>query len=194
MGSASPIILFITSSSRGDSRIAPTPYRTFAGRYSLGYTFAGARSRRCIEGGRSKSEVVPLFYREIWALLLRPYRQTYSKNRDALTQFLAEDASEYMNRLRRDEVLAVLRHHKAELAERYGVISLGVFGSVARDEAKEDSDVDIVIQMSKPDLFLMVHIKELLEEALNCPVDIIRYRERLNPRFKQSIDVEAIYV
>lgn len=56
--------------------------------------------------------------------------------------FSRSDASEYMNRLRRDEVLAVLRHHKAELAERYGVISLGVFGSVARDEAKEYSDVD----------------------------------------------------
>lgn len=99
-----------------------------------------------------------------------------------------------MKQLRRDEVLDILRRHKAELADRYGVISLGIFGSVARDEAKPDSDVDIIVKMSKPDLFFMVHIKNLLEKSLGFPVDLIRDREQMNPYFKQSIALEVIYV
>lgn len=95
---------------------------------------------------------------------------------------------------RRDEVLDVLRHHKDELANLYGVTTLGVFGSVARDEAGEESDVDVVITMRQPDLFTMVHIKDALEEALHRPVDIVHYREKMNQFLKQRIDREAVYV
>ena len=99
-----------------------------------------------------------------------------------------------MTRLRRDDVLDVLRRHKTEFAERYGVVSLGVFGSVARDEAGDDSDVDVVVEMTKPDLFYMVHIKEFLEAELQRPVDIVRYREHMGDFLKQCIDREAVYV
>jgi predicted nucleotidyltransferase len=95
---------------------------------------------------------------------------------------------------RRDEVLAVLRQHKAEFAARYGVTGLGIFGSVARDEAREESDVDVVITMRQPKLFFMVHIKDALEEALHRPVDIVDYRETMNQFLKQRIDREAVYV
>ncbi|MGE0882609.1 MAG: nucleotidyltransferase family protein [Blastocatellales bacterium] len=95
---------------------------------------------------------------------------------------------------RREEVLDVLRHEKDELANRYGVITLGVFGSVARDEAREESDVDVVITMRQPDLFAMVHIKDALEEALHRKVDIVRYREGMNQFLKKRIDQEAVYV
>ena len=95
---------------------------------------------------------------------------------------------------RRDEVLAVLRQHKAEFAARYGVTGLGVFGSVARDEAREESDVDVVITMRQPKLFFMVHIKDALEEALHRPVDVVDYRETMNQFLKQRIDREAVYV
>ena len=53
----------------------------------------------------------------------------------------------------RDEVLEILRRHKAELAERYGVTDLGVFGSVVRDETGGESDVDIVFTTESPNLF-----------------------------------------
>lgn len=99
-----------------------------------------------------------------------------------------------MGILRRNEVLDVLRHEKSELANRYGVITLGVFGSVARDEAREESDVDVVVTMERPDLFAMVHIKEELEAALHRKVDIIQYRDKMNPFLKQRIDREAVYV
>ena len=73
-------------------------------------------------------------------------------------------------------------------------ISLGVFGSVARDEAGTDSDVDIVVAMSKPSLFSMVHIKSTLEAKLQRRVDIVQYWENMNPFLKSRIDREAHYV
>ena len=99
-----------------------------------------------------------------------------------------------MSAPRRDEVLEVLRCHKAEFAACYGVTELGVFGSVARDEAGTESDVDIVIRMTEPKLFFMVHIKDTLEEMLQRPVDIIQYRKTMNPFLKKRIDRDAVYV
>ena len=96
--------------------------------------------------------------------------------------------------MRRVEALKILRQHKQELAEKYGVRRLGIFGSVARDEATAESDMDVVVEMTKPDLFFMVHIKEKLESVLHCPVDLVRYRDRMNTFLRQRIDAEAVYV
>ena len=95
---------------------------------------------------------------------------------------------------RRDEVLEILRRHKSEFANRYGVTALGVFGSIARNDATEASDVDVVVEMTKPDLFYLVHIKEALEEEFNRPVDVVSYGERMNRFMKKRIDQEMVYV
>jgi len=92
-----------------------------------------------------------------------------------------------------EKTLAILRKLTPFLKERYGVESLGVFGSVARDEASRNSDVDIVIKMP-PDLYAMVHIKEYLEDALNAPVDLVRYRITMNALLKKRIERDAMYV
>jgi hypothetical protein len=73
--------------------------------------------------------------------------------------------------------------------------ALGIFGSVARGEAKVTSDVDVVVKMRPPpNLFTLVHVKEGLEEALHEHVDIVHYRERMNSLLKRRIDQEAVYV
>ncbi len=95
--------------------------------------------------------------------------------------------------MHKDQVLLVLRQHKQELAVKYGVTRLGIFGSVARDELTAASDIDIVVHMA-PDLFQMVHMREELEQLLNAPVDLIRYQQYLNQLLKKRIDAEAIYV
>jgi hypothetical protein len=105
-----------------------------------------------------------------------------------------ETMKKIKNKLQREEVLRILGLHKDEFASRYGVTKLGIFGSVAKDKAADASDVDVVVEMQKPDLFYMVHIKEELEEALNCPVDIVHYRKRMNAYLKKRINSEAIYV
>jgi predicted nucleotidyltransferase len=99
-----------------------------------------------------------------------------------------------MSVLRRSEVLEILGRHKAELADRYGITSLGVFGSVARDEAGEESDVDVVYETSTPNLFRTVRMKRELEAILRRRVDVVRWRERINPRLKARIAREAVYV
>ena len=91
------------------------------------------------------------------------------------------------------EIIQILRDYKKEFAEQYGILTIGVFGSVAREEAGEDSDVDVVIRISKPDLFMLVGIKNELEERLHRPVDIVTYRESMNKFLKRRIDGEAVY-
>ncbi len=95
--------------------------------------------------------------------------------------------------MQREQALSILRAHKQELAAKYGVTRLGIFGSVARDEALDASDVDIIVEMP-PDLFQMVHMKEELEQLLRASVDLIRYQKHLNALLKRRIDDEAIYV
>jgi len=95
--------------------------------------------------------------------------------------------------MQREEVLAILKAHKQEFAAKYGVTRLGIFGSAARNEATDASDVDIVVEMP-PDLFQMVHMKEELEQLLLASVDLIRYQKYLNALLKRRIDNEAIYV
>ena len=94
----------------------------------------------------------------------------------------------------RETILRELRRIKPDLAKLYGVTKIGIFGSFARNEIREDSDVDVVVEMREPDLFYMVHIKETLEESFKMPVDVIRYREMMNSRLKARIDREAVYV
>lgn len=95
--------------------------------------------------------------------------------------------------LRRNDLLATLRQLKPTLMEAYGVPRLGIFGSVARDEAIATSDVDVVVEMPS-DLCSMVHLKHQLQELLQAPVDLVRYRPHMNAFLRQSIDQEAIYV
>jgi uncharacterized protein len=95
--------------------------------------------------------------------------------------------------MHRDQVLQILQDYKRDFAEQYGILSIGVFGSVGRDEAEDNSDVDIVIRIAKPDLFVLVGIKNDLEERLHRRVDLITYREKMNQFLKKRIDSEAIY-
>ena len=95
--------------------------------------------------------------------------------------------------MRREAALKVLREHKQEFEERYGVTRLGIFGSVARDEAVDSSDVDVVVEMA-PNLFGRVSLKEELETILGAKVDLVRYWRRMNHYLKSRIDREAHYV
>ncbi|MBI4665650.1 MAG: nucleotidyltransferase domain-containing protein [Nitrospinae bacterium] len=94
----------------------------------------------------------------------------------------------------REEILDILRDYKRRYAEKYGILEIGVFGSVARDEAHVDSDVDICVKTSTPDAFALVHIKEDIESLVGKHVDIIRVRDRMNPFLKKRIEQEGLYV
>ena len=96
--------------------------------------------------------------------------------------------------MEKDEVIHGLRNFIALNRDRYEIIRIGVFGSAARDDMNEESDIDVVVELGKPDLFYLVGIKQDLEEKFRRPVDIVRYRDTMNGFLKKRIDKEAVYV
>ena len=83
-----------------------------------------------------------------------------------------------------------MRLHAAE----YGIKRIGIFGSVARNEQHELSDVDICIEAPPMGLFSMSGLHLALEEHLGAPVDVVRMRVNMNPRLKKRIEEEVVYV
>lgn len=96
--------------------------------------------------------------------------------------------------MRRDDILYTLAKFRDLKQEEFGIIRIGVFGSVARDEITDASDVDVVVEIAQPDLLTLVGIKQELEELLHRPVDVVRYRERMSSLLKGRLKREAIYV
>ncbi len=79
-------------------------------------------------------------------------------------------------------------------ASRYGIVRMGIFGSVARQEQKESSDIDIYIEGDLHGFFALSGIKNDLEELLGCSVDLVRLRDKMDDFLKQRIMKEGIYV
>jgi len=77
---------------------------------------------------------------------------------------------------------------------KYGIEKLGIFGSVARNENTEQSDIDIVVEVRKPSLSLMYELREALKTLFGCEVDLVRFRDSLRPLFKANIQNDVIYV
>ena len=93
--------------------------------------------------------------------------------------------------MRRDQALGRLTSHKNEL-DGFKVASISVFGSVARDEAQEGSDVDLLVEFSEPvGLFHFVRLKRYLEELLGARVDLVT-PGALNAQLREQILSEAI--
>ncbi len=94
----------------------------------------------------------------------------------------------------RSEILDFLKEYKEKNREKYYIEQLGIFGSFAREEATPQSDIDIVVKMSKSDMYALVGIKQDIEEYFKSKVDIVQLRERMNALLKSRIYKEAIYV
>ena len=74
--------------------------------------------------------------------------------------------------MKKDDVLKIIAEHREQL-EKLGVKSLLLFGSVARDEAGPDSDVDFLVELNREmGLFEFIKIRLYLEDILNCSVDL----------------------
>lgn len=92
------------------------------------------------------------------------------------------------------ELLNFLREHKNELKDKFGIKNIALFGSFARDEQNEDSDIDIVIvDIEKKDYFNRINAKYFLEEQLKKSVDI-GYLDSMRSFLRKRIEKEMIYV
>jgi len=93
-------------------------------------------------------------------------------------------------------VVEVLRHHKKELSEKYGVREIGVFGSYVRGEQAETSDVDILVEFdpnARVSLLDFVTLEMYLSDLLGVRVDLVE-RSALKPRIGRHVLAEVIYV
>lgn len=94
--------------------------------------------------------------------------------------------------MERDDVLERLQLNRTEW-EALGVASLSVFGSVARGEARPDSDVDILVSFAKPvGLIEFIHLQQYLTDLLGRPVDLAT-EDALRPTMRPQILEDAIH-
>jgi len=96
--------------------------------------------------------------------------------------------------LNKNKIIKIIKEIKPILKNEYNINKIGIFGSYSRDQVAENSDLDIVVQQSDPDLFDLIGAKQFIEELLNINVDIVRYRNKMNKTLKDRIEKEAIYV
>jgi len=82
---------------------------------------------------------------------------------------------------------------KEELLKKFGVSSIGLFGSVTREDFTDKSDIDILVDFSRPIGMEFFTLADLLESRLNRKVDIIT-RDGIKPRYFEAIKEDLIYV
>jgi len=92
------------------------------------------------------------------------------------------------------ECIQLLRGFKALHAQEYGIERMGIFGSMARGEQTEKSDVDIFYEGTSMGLKSLVQLPMELEKLLGVSVDVVRKHANIRPRFLQRIEKEIIYV
>jgi len=93
--------------------------------------------------------------------------------------------------MERDKILTLLKNRKRQL-KKFGVRSVSIFGSVARNQARKNSDVDILVDFERPiGLFEFARLKLYLEEALGRKVDLVT-PEALRKELRENILREAI--
>ena len=89
------------------------------------------------------------------------------------------------------EYIDLIRAHSTELRERFGITSMRLFGSVARGQHHEGSDIDLFVMMP-PKFYNHILAAQYLEDLLGCPVDLIQDHKNLRPFFKEQIEKDGI--
>lgn len=93
-----------------------------------------------------------------------------------------------------DEIKQILSERKSWLCETYHITELGVFGSYARGEQTQESDVDVLIDYEEaPTLFELVNLRDLLRDLTGIPVDVVT-KNGLKPRIRDRVLSEVIYL
>ncbi len=95
--------------------------------------------------------------------------------------------------MNKEIILNCLKNNLQQFKEKYNVEQIGLFGSYARDEATEESDIDIFVKMP-PKIFHMIAIKNLLQEELGKEVDIVREHKHIDSLLMEMIQKDIIYV
>ena len=96
--------------------------------------------------------------------------------------------------MNRNEVLDALRTHMPALEERFGVTGLALFGSFARDQGADGSDVDVLVQFDSPATSRSYFgVQFYIEDLLGRPVDLVTDKA-LRPEIRPRVEREAVHV
>ena len=98
------------------------------------------------------------------------------------------------NTLGREQILSMLRVYYICNRSALGIERIGLFGSFARDEGRKDSDIDIIITLTKPDLFQYATIARQLETVFGRHIDLISSKSTFPESFLKRLEKEVIYV
>ena len=94
-----------------------------------------------------------------------------------------------------EEIKRILAKNKEKIREKYGVNILGIFGSYARGEETEISDIDILVEIERPIGFKFFELWDYLEELLGVKVDLLTIGAvRQKPLLWESIKEDLLYV
>jgi len=91
-------------------------------------------------------------------------------------------------------VIELLRSEKRNLQDRFGLISIGIFGSHARGTEDRESDIDLLVELSEPRFDSLAGLQIYLEKTLGKPVELIRKRKGLSDRLLRRIERDIQYV
>ncbi len=92
-----------------------------------------------------------------------------------------------------DSIRQILTQLKPELTQRFFVDSIGLFGSIVRDDFSPTSDIDIIVDFSKPVGVEFIDLADYIEAKLKKKVDLVS-KKGLKPKYLQQIQSEIIYV
>lgn len=108
-------------------------------------------------------------------------------------KFLSLQKRIVMSMKTRAEYIDILQNYAPELQTRFGITSMRMFGSVARDEHQANSDIDLFVSMP-PVFYKYIEASQFLEEVLGCGVDLIQDHKNIRPFFRQQIEQDGIDV
>lgn len=94
----------------------------------------------------------------------------------------------------RESILNTLSLYFRTNKEKYGLVKMGLFGSFVRNENKDDSDIDIGIELKKSNFFIRMQIKEELEKIYNRSVDVVSLKSLMTPYFSNELNKDIVYV
>lgn len=92
-----------------------------------------------------------------------------------------------------ETIVEKLRAYKPELQRKYPISKLGVFGSYARGEAGENSDIDVAVEFSGPMGLNFVAMANEIEDLFGIKVDVVPKRS-INPSYLASVEKDILYV
>lgn len=96
--------------------------------------------------------------------------------------------------MNKQEIIETIKTEKAFLQTQFGVEEIGLFGSFARGEENEKSDVDILVRLKTPSYSLLMGLYGHLKQKLNINIDIVRQGPHLSERFLKMIKKDLINV